>query len=96
MANIENTGETSGLSSEKAILMPDHRTLHLHATDHDADREFQEKFSEDLFLGTQRGIRNMLKADRETRKFDKQTLAARMNPVVNHDRDAYEYDTGPE
>lgn len=88
MGNIENTGNSAGDTA--------HETLHLHVIDHEADKAFQERFSEDLFLGTRMGIKHMVIADKETRKFDRLTLDARMNPVVNHNRDAYEYDTGPE
>lgn len=55
---------------------------------HDRDNEVQEKFSGDDFYASGRALKKMRAADQETAKFNAQTLEARINPDVNHDRSA--------
>jgi hypothetical protein len=60
--------------------------LQLEPVDHEKAQRVQESFSCDMFYGSRQGLRNMSRAERETRKFDARTRDRRINPEVNHDR----------
>ena len=91
MNSTEKTGKP-GISEEGR------KTLHLNGLDfenfetppapidHAKDKEYQEKFNVDGFYGSQRGLKKMIQADKETKKFNDLTLEARIAPEVNHGR----------
>ncbi|MEZ0262517.1 MAG: hypothetical protein ACAH80_16050 [Alphaproteobacteria bacterium] len=73
------------------------KTLHLHGkdfenleaqpepVDHAADEKIRRKFEGENFYRPS-GLPQMLKAEKETMKFNKRTREARVNPEINHDR----------
>lgn len=74
------------------------KTLHLHGKDFanfetrlepvnpKADKKAQQKFEGENFYRPSVGLPQMLKADKETRKFNRRTREARINPEINHER----------
>lgn len=60
--------------------------LPLKPVDRDADLSFQQKFSGDMFYGSQTAIKKMTRADREAAKFNDLTEEDRLDPILNHDR----------
>ena len=58
----------------------------LKKVDHDSDLKFQEKFSGDMFYGSQTAIKKMTRADKEAAKFNELTEEDRLDPILNHDR----------
>jgi hypothetical protein len=74
------------------------KTLHLHGKDFEnleseqepvnpkADEKAQQKFEGENFYRPSTGLPKMLKADKETQKFNKLTREDRINPKINHER----------
>lgn len=74
------------------------KTLHLHGKDFEnletelqpvnpkADEKARQKFEGENFYRPSTGLPQMLKADKETQKFNKRTHEARINPEINHER----------
>ncbi|HYD17766.1 MAG TPA: hypothetical protein VEF76_04730 [Patescibacteria group bacterium] len=54
--------------------------------DHEEDKAVQERFEGDSFYGSARGIKKMVRADRETQKFNDLTRDERIMPEINHER----------